>query len=487
MTQDRRAWLVLPLALPPALLAALALAFASPLGWGQGAAEPIRLAFIEGLSGAFGKAGEAVFRNLLLATERVNRRDGVRVAGTARPLLLQRLDCKGSTEEAVALLRWAFDQRIGFVLQGNSSATAAALIDALAKHNEREPQRRALFLNDSAVDPALTNECFSFWHFRFGAHADMRLAVLTAKWGNDLTLLVRALRKVGSDAKLHTSYGNALGAPAVIGEAGIGRVLAVAEWHPNGGGAASDAFYADSRQRFTQPQDDHVHVRIQLLVEMLAAAIERAGSAEAAAVARALGGLGSNVTSMGAWHAATMRAADHQLQQPLVVSQMERAGSPGVPHDVEGSGFGFRTVRRLQPAAVAQAHSCRMSRPDRRHGACSMRAATQALPGSKSREAVSAGLGRSDVLACWFCESDEVMPEPIRRAAAESLLRGETCYSHNLGLPELRQAIAASASALHGPVAVDPVVTPSDDRASWARPPPTTACCWRTASARACC
>jgi branched-chain amino acid transport system substrate-binding protein len=59
-----------------------------------------------------------------------------------------------------------------------------------------------------------------------------------------------------------------------------------------------------------------------------------------------------------------MRAADHQLQQPLVVSVMDRVGSPGVKHDVEGSGFGFRTLRRFEADAITQAHECRMTRPD---------------------------------------------------------------------------------------------------------------------------
>ena len=81
-----------------------------------------------------------------------------------------------------------------------------------------------------------------------------------------------------------------------------------------------------------------------------------------------------------------------------------------------------------------------------------MRDAIQALPGSKIREVANAGLGRDDVLAFWFGESDEVTPEPIRQAAAESLARGETFYSHNLGLPELRQAIAAYGSHLHLPL-----------------------------------
>ncbi len=437
VNQHRRAWLALPWALAAARVQAQApanTAFPTP---NDRTAEPIRLALVEGLSGPFANAGEAVFRNVLIAIERVNRRGGVRVAGVSRPLVLHRFDSKGSTEEALATLRGALGQRIGFILQGNSSATAAAIIDALDKHNEGEPQNRALFLNYAAVDPSLTNERCSFWHFRFDAHADMRLAaltdvlqadrsvqrvyligqdysfgqhvlkqarqlmarkrpdidvvghelhplgkvrdflpyaakvvasgaqaVLTGNWGNDLTLLVRALREVGSTARLYTFYGNALGAPAAIADAGVGRVLAVSEWHPNGGGAASDALYAEFKQRFSQPQDDYVHLRQQLMVEMLAAAIEKAGSTDAIAVARALEGATSAGTSMGAWHPAVMRAADHQLQQPLVVSQMDRVGTPGVLHDAEGSGFGFRTLRRLEPRAVEQAHSCRMVRPD---------------------------------------------------------------------------------------------------------------------------
>ena len=90
-----------------------------------------------------------------------------------------------------------------------------------------------------------------------------------------------------------------------------------------------------------------------------------------------------------------------------------------------------------------------------------MRQAIQDLPGSKIREVANAALGRSDVLAFWFGESDEVTPEPIRRAAADSLLRGETFYSHNLGLPELRQAIASYASGLHGAIDVDRVAVTS--------------------------
>jgi aspartate/methionine/tyrosine aminotransferase len=81
-----------------------------------------------------------------------------------------------------------------------------------------------------------------------------------------------------------------------------------------------------------------------------------------------------------------------------------------------------------------------------------MRTIIENLQQSRIREVANAGLGRSDVLAFWFGESDEVTPEFIRAAAIASLQRGETFYAHNLGLPELRDAIAGYMSALHGAI-----------------------------------
>ena len=398
------------------------------------AADPIRLALIEGLSGPFANAGEAVARNLVWAVERVNARGGVKLPGGARPLELVRMDSKGNTEEALTVLKNATDQAIPVILQGNSSATAAALIEALNKHNAREPQRRALFLNYSAVDPVLTNEKCSPWHFRFDAHADMRLAaladvlqqdtalrrvyligqdysfgqhvvrqgramiaarrpdiqivgeelhpigrvkdflpyatkikasgaqaVLTGNWGNDLTLLIKAARDVGFEGKFYTFYGNALGVPGTLGDSGVGRVVAVAEWHPNVGDKASEALVKAFRQRFPKPEDDYLHVRMQAMVEMLAQAIERAGSTEAGAVAKALSGARFDGRALGGLGAGQMRAADHQFIQPLYVSTMHKAGGDGVRFDVEGSGYGFRTVRYLTPEQTVQPHSCKMA------------------------------------------------------------------------------------------------------------------------------
>lgn len=84
-----------------------------------------------------------------------------------------------------------------------------------------------------------------------------------------------------------------------------------------------------------------------------------------------------------------------------------------------------------------------------------MRNALISLQESKIREVANAGMGRSDVLPFWFGESDEVTPAAIREAAAASLQRGETFYSHNLGLPELREHLSVYMSRLHGDVGVD--------------------------------
>ncbi|MBQ9579423.1 MAG: branched-chain amino acid ABC transporter substrate-binding protein, partial [Ottowia sp.] len=96
------------------------------------------------------------------------------------------------------------------------------------------------------------------------------------------------------------------------------------------------------------------------MIEALAQAMQRAGSAEdATAIARALEG--ADVTLAG--RRGTMRAADHQFQQPLVVGLMQRQGEEGVPFDVEGSGYGFRIVRDISAEAAAMPHTCHMNQP----------------------------------------------------------------------------------------------------------------------------
>ena len=397
---------------------------------------PIRIGMIEGLSGPLANGGEAVRRNLEWAIERVNARGGVKLPDGQHKLALLTYDNKNNVEDTLVMLRNLVDAGLSFVALGNSSATASALIDAIEKQNSRMPERRVLFLNYSAVDPSLTNEQCSYWHFRFDAHAGMRMhaltevlrgdraikrvyligqdysfgkqvavtarsqlaakrpdieivgdelhplgrikdfapyvakikasgadALITGNWGNDLTLLVKAARDANLTTRFYTFYGNGLGAPAALGEAGVGRVRAVAEWHPNAGSGAgkaeSDAFVAAFRKRYPDPREDYQHLRMTVMIEMLASAIEKAGSAEAGAVAAALEG----ARYSNGFHDAQMRREDHQLLQPLYVSVMDRTGSSDATRfDNEGSGFAFRTERRLSTADTAQPSTCVMKR-----------------------------------------------------------------------------------------------------------------------------
>ena len=133
----------------------------------------------------------------------------------------------------------------------------------------------------------------------------------------------------------------------------------MADWLPNVQTAQSEAFYRGFRQRFPLPSDDYVHMRMQLMIEALAQAMGKAGSADAAAVARTLEHAAVNLQGQ----RGTMRAADHQFQQQLVVGVMERQGAPGVKFDVEGSGYGFRVIKTIEPAQAEMRTTCKMVRP----------------------------------------------------------------------------------------------------------------------------
>ena len=207
-------------------------------------------------------------------------------------------------------------------------------------------------------------------------------AVLTGNFSNDLTLLVKAAKEAGFEGKFYTFYGNALGAPAAIGDAGIGKVIAVADWLPNVQTSQSEAFYKSFRARYPNAADDYVHMRLHLMVEALAQAIGQADAKAAAplvakpkqtgmpplqtentiniiAVAQELERASVTFSSQ----TGAMRASDHQFQQPLVVGLMDRLGTPGVKFDVEGSGYGFRVIKTLSAAQAEQPTTCIMQRP----------------------------------------------------------------------------------------------------------------------------
>ena len=112
--------------------------------------ETIKLGYIDPLSGPFANIGEHVLRELQLFVEQVNDRGGV--LGCIKFEIVP-IDGKGNPQESLIAFRQLADQNIKFLIQGNSSAVAAALNEAVAKHNERNPENAMVYLNYGAVDP----------------------------------------------------------------------------------------------------------------------------------------------------------------------------------------------------------------------------------------------------------------------------------------------------------------------------------------------
>ncbi len=391
------------------------------------AADPIKIAVIDPLSGPFANVGEAMVRHVQIAADRINARGGV--LGTKFEIIS--LDSKSNPQEAQLALKQAVDQGIRYINQTNGSNVAAALIEAVNKHNERNPDKTVLFMNTGAVDPALTNDKCSFWHFRFDADADMKMAaltdaiaqnknikkiylinqdyafgqavskagqamltkkrpdiqivgnelhplgkvkdfapyvakikaagadtVITGNWGNDMTLLVKASRDADFKPDFYTYYAGGLGTPPALGDAGVGHLKQVTQWHANIGDKA-----AQSRQsyeeKFKGAKEDLFFTTHRLALEMLAKAMEQSKSTDPAKVGKALEGMKMEDDS----GEVAMRADNHQLVQPLFISTYSKVDGKDVKFDVEKTGNGFKTDRRVEGKDTALPTTCKMNRP----------------------------------------------------------------------------------------------------------------------------
>ncbi len=408
------------------IVARLLIAVVAALPWAVHAAEVIRIAHIDPMSGPFAVAGTALGRHTRATVDEINARGGV-LGGTRLEIVL--FDSKANPQEATLALKQAIDQGIRYVTQGAGSNVAHALSEAIAKHNARNPDAAILYMNFAAQDPALTNEKCSFWHFRFDAHVDMKLeaitayiarqkdvqrvyllnqdyafgqaisraaremlakkrpdiaivgddlhpmgkvkdfapyvskikaagaqAVITGNWGPDLSLLVKAGKDAGLNVTYYTLNAHNTGIPVTIGEAGTDHVRQVFTWHANVADNRIEKFANDYRKRYSE---DFFYNTAKTELEMLAKAMDQAGSADPLKVARALEGMKYQSDTGEVW----MRRDDHQLMQPIYLATFTRAGGSAVRYDAEGTGFGWRTDVRVEPADTVLPTTCRMERP----------------------------------------------------------------------------------------------------------------------------
>jgi branched-chain amino acid transport system substrate-binding protein len=382
--------------------------------WPAYADETVRIAYIDPLSGPLAETGQLGEQHFRFAIDRAN---AAQAAGPGRKFELVPLDNEVSPEKSLTLFRKAVDDGIRYITQGNGSSVAFALVDAVVKNNKRNPAQSVMFLNYAAVDPALTNDKCSWWHFRFDADVDMKMkaltdylvgqknvhkvyvfnpdysfgvsvqkaaeamlanrrpdlqvvgaervplgkvkdftpyvakmqaagadAVLTGNWGADLELLVKAAADSGFKGTFFTYY---LGDQVIVNAAGPGAKgdAQISEWANNvpGGEDITDAFADRFKRGF-------YYWRVVTEIDMLAAAMKQADSSDPALVGKVLAGM-DHVTALG--HS-TMREDNHQLLQPMFISELE----PGLPHVFPEVGLGFKTISRIEPEATRMPTTC---------------------------------------------------------------------------------------------------------------------------------
>jgi len=413
--------------MPKSLIKALAFAVTAMAGTTAAQAENIKIAFIDPLSGPFATTGTNGLAEWEFAVEELVNKNGGVLGGSNFEIVP--FDNKISAKESLIQLQVAIDQGIKFIAQGNSSGVANAITDQVKKHNKRNPDNRVLFLNYSAVDPALTNDKCNFWHFRFDANADIKMdaltdvmaaddginkvyligqdysfgkavaaaaerniaekmpnaeivgnelhpigkvkdftpyarkivnsganAMITGNWGSDMVGLGKAVIEAGFKGPIFTYYAANNGITKTFGEAGKGAIRLVHEGVVNPPASDRASAYVTAFKA-KNPEFDITQARITNAVEMLAKAIEAAGSDDVVAVATALEGMEHENLWGGK---VMMRADDHQLIQDVHISVHT---DENIVHDADNSGYGLLTESSITMASADSATSCKMKRP----------------------------------------------------------------------------------------------------------------------------
>jgi len=143
---------------------------------GPPATAQIKMAMIDPLSGGAASAGINAQKHFTYEVDKINAAGGL----NDEKLEITFYDNKVDPQESLIALKKALDEGARYIFQGNGSAVALAISDAVAKYNERNPGKEVLYFNYAAIDPALTNAKCNFWHFRFDADVDMKMSALTS-------------------------------------------------------------------------------------------------------------------------------------------------------------------------------------------------------------------------------------------------------------------------------------------------------------------
>lgn len=155
----------------------LAIAVIAPmLGHAASAEDTIKIGYIDPLSGGGASVGEGGLKTFQYLADELNAKGGI----LGKKIEIVPLDNKTNPQESLVQAQKAIDAGVHYITQGNGSSVAAALSDFVTKNNTRNPGKEVLYFNYAAVDPSLTNEKCSYWHFRWDASSDIKMEALTS-------------------------------------------------------------------------------------------------------------------------------------------------------------------------------------------------------------------------------------------------------------------------------------------------------------------
>jgi branched-chain amino acid transport system substrate-binding protein len=154
------------------------------------AQDTIKIAYTDPLSGPFAQVGDANLKQFQYILDFINAKGGA----LGKKFELVPFDNKSQPSEALIALKSATDQNMPFIMQCSGSNIAAALIEGVEKHNDRNPESRIIYINCGAVAPELTNEKCSFWHYRFDLHAAMKAEIMVRAMPKEVTKVSSARR-----------------------------------------------------------------------------------------------------------------------------------------------------------------------------------------------------------------------------------------------------------------------------------------------------
>ena len=136
--------------------------------------ETVKIGWVDPLSGLMAPVGQNQIKSWQFIADHFNKSNPAGVKFEMVPI-----DNKLSPQESINAVKSLIDQGVRYVVQGNGSGAALAIMDAVAKHNERNPGKELVYINYAAVDPDLTNSKCNYWHFRLDADTSMKMEALT--------------------------------------------------------------------------------------------------------------------------------------------------------------------------------------------------------------------------------------------------------------------------------------------------------------------